>query len=194
MSYPADDALDQLAAGVVRGDDQALGAWFEAERTPVYRLCLGFLAHVQDAEDAAQEALLRLHDHLGDRDPSRPYAPWRNSVVLNLCRDRRRAEERRRHREADHAAPAGGVLPDPTEVLEAAECAAALAGALRALPPREREVLVLVDLDRRPAAEVAECLGIGASTVRATLSLARARLEGAIGGALPRRYARGGRR
>ncbi|MEO0649487.1 MAG: sigma-70 family RNA polymerase sigma factor [Planctomycetota bacterium] len=188
----ADPALDRLAARAADGDDEALGAWFEAERTPVYRLCLGFLAHVQDAEDAAQEALLRLHDNLCDRDPQRPYTPWRNSVVLNLCRDRRRSDQRRRDREADRDHPSDGVLPDPSDVAEAAECAQALARALSALPPREREVFVLVDLDRRDATEVGALLEIKPGTVRATLALARTRLGEAIGAVLPRRYARGG--
>lgn len=193
MNPRSENALDALAEQAASGDPAALGAWFEAERTPVYRLCLGLLAHVQDAEDASQEALLRLHDRLCDRDPGRPYAPWRNSVVLNLCRDRRRGERRRRRREEERQDLASAVLPDPAEVAEAAECARALADALGALPEREREVLVLVDLDQRPTDEVGACLGIAQSTVRAHLSLARARLEQAIGARLPGRFARGGR-
>jgi DNA-directed RNA polymerase specialized sigma24 family protein len=48
------------------------------------------------------------------------------------------------------------------------------------LPPREREVFVLVDLEAVPATEAAAQLGIAASTLRAALAFARRRMRAAL--------------
>jgi RNA polymerase sigma-70 factor (ECF subfamily) len=184
----APQPLSALATALAEGAVGALGDWYEAERTPVYRLCLGFLACAATAEDAAQEALLRLADRIHRWDRTRPYEPWRNSVVLNLCRDRQRSDQRREARERQGAAAETGLLPDPAEQAEAGELREALGRALSHLPPREREVFVLADLCGRPTEELTAELGLTASTVRATLSLARRRLQEALAPRLPERF------
>lgn len=172
----AAETAEALARALRAGDEAVLGRWYTLEFPAVRRLCLGFLADSAEADDAAQEALLRLRRGLPGFDPSRAYGAWRNSLVANLCRDRLRQAERRRRREQGHAReeadPGPGLAP-----LENAEFEADLCRALAALSPREREVFVMIDLEELEAAQAAEQLGIEASSLRAYLSLARAKLR-----------------
>jgi RNA polymerase sigma-70 factor (ECF subfamily) len=173
-SEPAEDLLRRAA----RGEPAAVDRWLRAERTPVYRLCLGFLADPGAAEDAAQDAMLELLDHLHRYDPRRPWRAWRNALVLNLCRDRaRRGAARAQAEERGAGVRPEPALPDPSLLAEAAETRALVARALGALPPREREVFVLHDLEGGATAEVAALMGVGESSVRSLLSLARRRLR-----------------
>ncbi len=180
-----DPELARLAA-VIAGDADALDAWYRAEHPQVYRLCFGFLADATEAEDAAQDAMLHLHDSLPRFQPQRAYKPWRNTVVLNLCRDRLR---RNRVRVLAESAEPGALLPSrlprPDEQAEARELAALLQTALRALSPREREAFVLRDLQGCSTAETAESLGVAEASVRSLITLARRRLRQLLGPRLP---------
>ena len=185
----SEDAIRTLIRAVVSGSADALDRWYRGQHPEVYRLCVGFLADATEAEDAAQDAMLHLHDRLSRWDEAGSWRPWRDAVVLNHCRDRLRkqsARERAHLRAAgEHQGPASGVLPDPSEELERAEARAALEATLGQLPPREREAFVLRDLEQLGTAETAELLGIQPGSVRSLLTLARRRLRGLLGERLP---------
>jgi RNA polymerase sigma-70 factor (ECF subfamily) len=140
---------------------------------------MGFLGSRAEADDAAQDAMLHLSRKLHLWDGERPYVPWRNALVANLCRDRLRAAERRRRheREAARDQPEAVDDPDPGE-WAALDLQARLERVLGWLSPREREVFVLIDLEGHSSLEAGEQLGIAASTVRAALTLARRKLRG----------------
>lgn len=185
MIPPPNDAGSlgpELLRAVRAGAPEAVDAWFRAEHPEVYRLCFGLLAQASEAEDVAQEAMLHLLDHLPDWDASRPYRPWRTTLVLNRCRDRLRRIEARRSVEAKALRTRSETpLPDPHDELERAEVAELLAVGLRSLSPREREAFVLRDLEGLETAEVARTLAISESSVRSLLTLARRRLRELFG-------------
>ncbi|HTE04726.1 MAG TPA: sigma-70 family RNA polymerase sigma factor, partial [Planctomycetota bacterium] len=156
----------------------ALDTWYRREHPVVHRLCAGFLADVAEADDAAQDALLRLLDGLPRWEAERSWARWRNTVVLNHCRDRlRRRAARRSAEDASVRAALPAALPAPDDVAAAREVRAVLMAALASLSPREREVFVLRDLQDEDTADVAAALGIGESSVRSLLALAHRRLR-----------------
>jgi RNA polymerase sigma-70 factor (ECF subfamily) len=170
---------DDLAKAVLDGEPEALERWYRAEHPPIWRLCLGFLADRAEADEVAQDAMLHLHDRLPRWDRARPFEAWRNSVVLNFCRDRRRRAEARQRAEeraaAERSLPA--ALPEPGAALEQGELAALVTQSLSVLTEREREAFVLHDLEGRPADEVARAMDIAQGSVRALLTLARRRLR-----------------
>ena len=170
--------IDPLVAAAARGDSHAIARLYEREHPIVWRLCLGFLADRHDADDAAQDAMLRLVDQLGRFDPRRNFATWRNSVVLNLCRDRLRRRDARVRAESDAAAfelPA--PLPSPLDAVQQVEVRTLVTASLSHLTPREREIFVLHDLEGTSAKEVAALLNVAPSTVRVLLMTARRRLR-----------------
>lgn len=171
---PREPDLNRLAALVRAGVPQALGDWYLAEHPRVWRLALAFLADAHEADDLAQDAMLHLADRLAQWDPTRPYAPWRSRVVLNLARDRIR--RRRVHPDAP-LAELPARLPAPDHAAQQQEIRALVTAALAHLPAREREAFVLHDLEGLDAAETAAAMEIGPSSVRSLLTLARRRLR-----------------
>lgn len=177
-----------LRPALLAGDAAAIDAWYRAEHPQVWRLALGLTADAAEAEDLAQDAMLQLLDTLDRWDPRRPWAAWRNTLVLNLFRDRLRRHGTRAHHEAaarDAGALDPAPLPCPEEAAAAAEVRAALLAALRHLPAREREAFVLVDLSGRPAAEAAATMDIAEGSVRSLLTLARRRLRTLLAAHVP---------
>jgi RNA polymerase sigma factor (sigma-70 family) len=129
-----------------------------------------YCGHRQNAEDAVADAYLEAYRHWPSlRSPT----AWMDVTVRRrLARNSARWWSRRT--DLDVAVPARSTVEE-----EAA--ATAVLAAIGNLPPRQRQVLVLVCLDGRPYAEVAEILGIRVGTVGATLSAARANLADLLG-------------
>jgi RNA polymerase sigma-70 factor (sigma-E family) len=143
--------------------DTGVSALFRAHHLELVRLAVVMVGDVAAAEDVVQDAFERLHGRwhrLRDRDSALAYA---RSAVLNRCRSlHRRAAVARKH---VASLQAGAGVPDAAQ---ATADRSELVGALRALPRRQREVLVLryyLDLD---IAEIAATLQISQSTVRST--------------------------
>lgn len=175
-----------LIQAVIAGDAAALDRWYRQEHPAVWRLALGFLARAELAEDLAQEAMLRLHDRLDRWDPERPYAQWRNTVVLNLCRDRLRREGARDRAEAAAAeAQLPAVMPDPSSAVEQDELRDLLRLALEQLSAREREAFVLRELEGEASRDVAAVMGIEEGSLRSLLTLARRRMRDFLGRRAP---------
>lgn len=181
---PEGDAVDvkvEALARQLQSTGDGLGPWYSAVHPGVLRLCRGFLASRAGADDAAQDVMLQLHDSLRSWDSTRPFAAWSRVVVLNHCRNRSRTEARRRAHEEQAGAPwALREAPSPEAAAESGELAQMIDSALSVLPPREREVFVLIDLEGVSTAEVAAALEVTASTVRASLAMARRRLRTAL--------------
>lgn len=171
-------SLDPLLAAATAGEADAIAQLYVREHPLVWKLCLGFLAQRHEADDAAQDAMLQLIDRLRSFDPRLPFAPWRNAVVLNLCRDRLRRRDARARAEQRAAEELPlRPLPSPSSVAERGEVQELVTASLARLAPREREVFVLHDLQGEPSATVAASLSIAESTVRVLLMTARRRLR-----------------
>jgi RNA polymerase sigma-70 factor (ECF subfamily) len=167
-----------LALAAKGGDPDAVDRWYRADFAAVFRIALGFLASAADAEEAAREAMVRILDGLASFEVGRNYFVWRTTIVANLCRDRLRRSAARRKFE-DRAADefTNFSTESPERAVEQSELRKMLAAALARLPDREREVFVLRDLEGASTEAVASALGIGESTVRSLLALARRRLR-----------------
>ncbi|WP_262851274.1 sigma-70 family RNA polymerase sigma factor [Mumia quercus] len=152
--------------------------------------CARRLGSESEADDAVQETLIRAW-RSGDTFEGRASVrSWLYRIATNVCHDasgsRRRRPEPRDPHAAEHAAhpTVALVAPDPAEVSEQREAVRdAFATAVRVLPPRQRAVLVLRDVLRWRAAEVAALLGTSTVSVNSALQRARATLREAETGA-----------
>lgn len=178
-----EDELSEMARSVVRGDADALARWFELESRQVYRLLLGLSADRALAEDLAADVLPKLLDQLPTWKGTSSYRWWRTALVTNAWRDqeRRRAARKTAELRLTVACNIAEPLPDPSDAAQAAEVRALLVKALSGLPPREREVFVLRDLEGHAFESIAALLEISEGTVRSLLSLGRQRLRTFLG-------------
>jgi RNA polymerase sigma-70 factor (ECF subfamily) len=146
----------------------------------VRRLARTVLRHVEDAEDAAQEAFLSAWNALGQHDPARPFSPWMARIALNAARDLARKRRVRTTEPLPHGLVAGG--PPANDAAERGELRQRLTAALAELPERQRVAVVLFDVEGYSHAEIAALLDIPEGTVRSEVFHARRRLRGALGG------------
>jgi RNA polymerase sigma-70 factor (sigma-E family) len=149
-------------------------ALYQAHAVGLIRLAVVMLGDRSAAEDVVQEAfagLYRRWDHLYGADRALGYT---RASVLNGCRSRLRARVREKHVAAASQATLAAASAEQA-VLIGEEHAAVLT-ALRRLPDRQREALVLryyLDLSEL---EIAAWMGIGRGTVKSTTSRALAAL------------------
>ncbi len=158
--------------------DEQVSALFDDHYEGLCRLASLLLGDRSAAEEAVQEAFVRTFAGWRRiRQPER--AQWyRRRAVVNQCRSRqrRRVTEDRGNRLV-HATDDGAAPADPAssvEVLMVLE-------AVRGLPPRQREAVVLRYYEDLPEAEIAAALGCSVGTVKSQLAKARATLGARLG-------------
>ena len=164
-----------LVARVRAGDRAAFGALAERYAGVARRVARAVLGDPDDADDAAQDALLSALVKLDQYDPRRPFGPWLLRIVANAATDRRRRRKVRRVEQLDPALVAGGARPDATT--ERRALSAQLRAALAELSHRRRMAVVLFDVEGYSHAEIAGILGIPEGTVRSEVFHARRRLR-----------------
>ena len=142
-----------------------------------FRVARGVLRNDADAEEVAQEALLRAYRKWQDlRDPSR-FRAWIVRVSFRLALDRWRSARRRERRETAWAAPASQSAPFTAEQLAvSSEFQARLDRALDELPDKSRLVVILSAIHGYTLEEVAAILEIPVGTVKSRLFHARKQL------------------
>jgi len=151
------------------GDRAAFSAVMRYALPRAWRLAQRLLGNAAEAEDVAQEAMLRLWRHAASFNPARaPFEAWAARIVTNLALDRLRARTRAGvHVELDDDLPA--PQPGAEEIMRRAAQADAVAAALQTLPPSQRAALVLVHYEGFSGAQTAAALGITAKAVEGLL-------------------------
>jgi len=164
---------ESAAEAVPRGLERLL-----AENAPLaYRVALSVLRNPAEAEDVAQEALIRAYRKFDRLRDVRRFRSWLVRVSFRLALDRSRSARRRELRETLWARP---ELRPPVQSVE--EIAASrqfelrLARALDELPDRLRLVILLTAIEGYSVDEAAVLLDVPAGTVKSRLFAARKRL------------------
>jgi len=142
-----------------------------------YRVARGVLRNTADAEDVAQEALLRAYksfDRLRDRSRFRG---WLVRISFRLALDRLRSAKRREQRDTLWSQPEH--LPPPVtaeDVAASNQFQGHLERALSELPEKLRLVLLLSALDGYTIEEIASMVGVPLGTVKSRIFIARKKL------------------
>ena len=176
----------RLVADARSGDPRALARLLELLSGPIYRFGRSFCGDRHDAEDVTQVALMALARALKDFRGDASLTTWAYTVARNECtRQRRPRAGAPRHLESlDAGGPATGAAievadpgQDPHRALERAELGRALDRAIAALPPGQREVLLLRDVEGLAAGDVGRALGLSERAVKSRLHRARVALR-----------------
>jgi RNA polymerase sigma-70 factor, ECF subfamily len=145
---------------------------------PVYGLCLRLLRTEAEASEIAQEAFLRVYQHLDRYDVARPFDLWVLSITRNLCLDvlRRRSKVQTEDLEdMRETLPAPGLTQEESAIANQERLS--LETAMRTLSSDDSEVLALYYVQKRTTKEIAQVLGVAPGTVMARLFRAREKLR-----------------
>ena len=174
---------DDLLAAYAAGDPAAARALTLRLTPRVLGYATRLLSDRAEAEDVAQEAMLRLWRMApGWRQGEAQVTTWLYRVVTNLCTDRQR---RRKVRAATPLEDAPD-LPDTGQGAEAglieADRMAALQAALDALPDRQRQAVVLRHIEGLANPEIAAVMEIGVEAVESLTARGKRALAAALAG------------
>jgi RNA polymerase sigma-70 factor, ECF subfamily len=198
------DTDAHLAVRLAADLDRAFPALVADHSNRLYTIALRLLGDPRDAEEVAQDALVRAYRAIAgypaERTRELRLRPWLASITINLAHNRRRRHDDRRPPEqleplfdagfepGDQRAPSGPAATARRESIEE------LAALLLELPAAVRAAVILRHVDGLSVAETAEALGRPEGTIKAQvargLERMRLRLEG---DALPDSQIHGGR-
>jgi len=161
---------------VVEDTPPPFAEFYEAYHARLLRFVRRRFASV-DAEEVAQEAMIRAMTHYEDLDPRRDPWPWLSVIASNVARDFCRSRQRHPLVDLESQEELVDVLSaTPDELAESMETALMLRAALRALPAHQRALLLLREADGMEIYEIAEMFGNSTNTIRQQLLRARRRL------------------
>ena len=184
-------AIRQL---VERGDLEEARDLFaglvEAHQRRASRIAYQYLRDASDADEAVQDAFLKVFSHITSYREAWPFEVWFTRILINGCLDRRKARGRRDRwfvggevSSADEARASAAAAPsDPEHRLLSRERRAKLAGAIDRLDGRQRSVFMLCHYGDCTPREVSAMTGLNESTVRVHLFRAARKLRGLLGG------------
>ena len=198
-SVPAPLSADSTLAVEIRGlveqgeMDEArdrFGELVALHQRRASRIAYQYLRDAADADEAVQDAFLKVFSHIGSYREAWPFEVWFTRILINGCLDRRKARGRRERwfvggevSSADEArASASAPATDPEHRLLSRERRARLAGAIDRLDGRQRTVFMLCHYGDCTPREVSVMTGLNESTVRVHLFRAARKLRGLLGG------------
>ncbi len=152
-------------------------ALFENQFPSLYRYCVRLTGEPDVAEDAAQEAFVRLVRD-GVTGPAPALKAWLFRVAANVIRDRHRVSENRRRLLEVHP-PAPQAPPEPDEDLERNERVAHVRSILDQLPERDRTLLLMRE-EGFPYADIARQIGVSPTSIGTLLARAQRRFAAAL--------------
>jgi RNA polymerase sigma-70 factor (ECF subfamily) len=189
----------ELIARIVTGERELLHELVRPYEKAMYFAAFSVLQNPQDAEDVAQETVLKALRNLHQFRGNSKFSTWLISITINEARARLRHERLIKFETIDGAADEedGQLMPAiitdwrevPLEALERKELRELLQKAIASLPELYREVLVLRDVQEFNIAETALALGVSEGVVKTRLLRARLMMQKLLA---PRLAAKGG--
>ena len=172
------DPDEDLVSRVGQGDPAAIQAMVARKLPRMLALAQRMLNDPSEAEDVAQEAMLKAWRQAPRWKPGKArFDTWLHRMALNLCYDRLR---RRREVLTDTVPDRADPGPAPDQGLQAAELGARVDAALAALPERQREAIVLCHYQELGNIEAASLMEISVEALESLLSRGRRALRASL--------------
>lgn len=176
-----------LIARILAGERELFHELVQPYEKSVYFATFSILQNQQDAEDAAQETVLKALKNLGNFRAESKFSTWLISIAVNEARARLRHARVLKFESVDESAPdeEGSFTPSvisdwrevPLQALERKELRELLRKAIASLPEIYREVLLLRDVEEFSIAEAAATLGVSEGVVKTRLLRARLMMQ-----------------
>jgi RNA polymerase sigma-70 factor (ECF subfamily) len=184
---------DVLVARVAAGDLRSVGALYDRHAAALLAVSVRILRDRADAEDAVHDAFVQMSARAAQYAAERgSVVAWLVTLTRNLCIDRVRRRDRRRH--LAQAAMAGEpVAIEPAALYVEGAARDAIHRALAALTHEQRETLQEIFFEGKSMPEVAAAQGVPLGTIKSRVARALAKLRDAVARAHAQesRHARG---
>jgi RNA polymerase sigma-70 factor (ECF subfamily) len=187
MTAPDPSRESECIRRILAGETQLFHDLIRPCERAIYFLLLSLLKNEAEAEDAAQETVLKVYQNLCNFRGESQFRTWVLSIARNegLGRLRRVGARREDSLDAEMDEQSGDFTPAiltswrevPTDAFERSELATILRRAINALPEIYRNVVLLRDIEEMETRETAAALGISEGTVKVRLHRARAMLQ-----------------
>jgi RNA polymerase sigma-70 factor (ECF subfamily) len=182
-----DPAEAELIRRVCAGDKEAFCALVQPCERAVFTAAMAILNNSADAEEVAQEAVLKAFTALSRFRAECKFSTWLVQITINEARLKLRKDRRHLYESIDEpdTDEEGDYFPKdfadwreiPTEVLQKQELRDALRRGIASLSQKYREVLILRDIQHLSIQETAQVLGITEGSVKTRLLRARLRMR-----------------
>ncbi len=180
----------ELIRRVCQGDKEAFYGLVRPCERAVYVAAVSILNNPADAEEVAQEAVLKAFANLAGFRGEAKFSTWLIQITINEARVKLRKDRRHLYESVDEQRTdeEGEYFPKdfadwrevPSEALQRRELREALKRAIAALSPKYREVLILRDVQHLSIEETALVLGITEGSVKTRLLRARLQMRDAL--------------
>ena len=169
----------ELVERVREGDVDAYDILVTRHMKRAYSVAYRLLGQREDAEDLVQDAFLTALEKIDTFQKGRNFSPWFYRILVNRGLNSRKSRSLRR---MDALPPEiVDASRSPLRDTERAELREKLKASLETLPPRQKSIVELFELEGFSSLEIAEVLGLSDGTVRWHLHQARAKLREALG-------------
>ena len=189
-AQPAPDPELLLIERVCNGENDVFYELVRPYERAVFIAAFSILQNETEAEDVAQEAVVKAFEHLKSFRRESKFSTWLIQIAINEARMRLRKGRKHLYESTDEPLQdeAGEYMPKdyadwreiPSEALQRKELKQALQRAISNLAPIYREVFVLRDVQNINIAETARILGITEASVKTRLLRARLQMRDAL--------------
>ncbi len=187
---PRPESDHDLIARVKAGEKDLFYSLIQPYERSVYLAAFSILHNEADAEEVAQEAVLKALSHLDQFRAEAKFSTWLIQITVNEAKMRLRKDRKGRYDsiETAHEGDEGDYIPMdfadwreiPSEALERKELKAALTRALASMKPQFRQVFIMRDVQGLNIEETAQVLGVTKATVKMRLLRARLMMRDAL--------------
>src|SRR5216684_1947994 len=198
---PLERSEAELIARVKRGDVEAFYEMVRPYERAVFLAALSLVKNDADAEEVAQEAILKAFKNLSRFRQEAKFSTWVIQITINEAKMKLRKDRRHLYESLDEGQQnnEGDYVPKdftdwreiPSEALEQSELREALAKALDSLPQKYCTVLILRDVQHLSINETAQALGLSEANVKTRLCRARLQMRDALAPGFDGAWSRG---
>jgi len=188
--FQANTEEQNLIRRIIEGDHDAFYDLVHPYERSVFMAALSILKNDADAEEVAQEAILKAFKSLPRFRQEAKFSTWLIQITINEAKMKLRKDRRHLYESIDEGQRTddGDYVPKdfaewreiPSEALEQKQLRDALAKALDSLADKYRTVVILRDVQQLSIAETAQVLGISEANVKTRLSRARLQMRDAL--------------
>ncbi|UZQ86506.1 sigma-70 family RNA polymerase sigma factor [Thermoclostridium stercorarium] len=179
----AEKKLIELSAG---GDVEAFETLIQSHQKKVYNIALRMTGNPEDAQELAQEAIVRAFTSIGKFRGDSSFSTWLYRITINVCTDFLRKRNKVTLISMEQGAASNDnqqglqieeESPGPDELAEKKQLKKLVRDAMDALSEEHRQVLILRDILNLSYKEIANTLKVNEGTIKSRINRARAGLK-----------------